>query len=478
MNTELKKKIEKSLSGLFEQFYNESPITIEPLPASGSYRIYYRLENENKSAIGVYNEDSKENTAFINFTKHFLNKKLNVPEIYAEDLSNSVYLLEDLGDTTLFSFLTENRNGKEWKQEFTDVYKKVIDVLPLFQINAGKDIDYKYCYPRGSFDKQSMLWDLNYFKYYFLKLSKVSFDEQKLENDFEIFANYLLEADSNFFLYRDFQSRNIMLVEGKPYFVDYQGGRKGALQYDLASLLYDAKADIPQNVRNELTDYYIKVLSSYISVDAGKFKNYFFGFVFIRIMQALGAYGFRGFYERKEHFLASIPFAIDNIVWLINNTSLPLEIPELKKCWEKIVKSTYLNKTGQTDNKLTIRIQSFSYKNGIPGDDKGNGGGFVFDCRALPNPGRLIEFKTLTGKDSEVIEFLEKYEEVKIFLRNVFSIVDMSVENYKKRNFADLLVTFGCTGGQHRSVYCANILAKHLKEKYDINIVVKHNEVG
>jgi aminoglycoside/choline kinase family phosphotransferase len=478
VNNELKKKIEKSLSMLFNQFYGESPHVIELLPTSGSYRVYYRLENKSKPAIGVYNEDIKENAAFINFTKYFLNKKLNVPKIYSENLSNSVYLLEDLGDETLFSFLTSKRVGQEWSSEFTKIYKKVIAQLPLFQISAGKDFDYSYCYPRASFDKQSMLWDLNYFKYYFLKLAQISFDEQKLENDFETLSDYLLQAENNFFLYRDFQSRNIMLVNGEPYFIDYQGGRKGALQYDLASLLYDAKADIPQSVRNELIDYYIKVASFFIPVDSAQFKNYFFGFVFIRIMQALGAYGFRGFYERKEHFLASIPYAIKNIEWLINNTSIPLEIPELKKCWGKLVESSYLKKIGQSANKLTLNIQSFSYKNGIPEDDSGNGGGFVFDCRALPNPGRLIAYKTLTGNDREVIEYLEKSEEVKTFLQNIFSVVDISVENYKKRNFTNLLVTFGCTGGQHRSVYCANMLTKHLKGKYDSNVIVKHNEIG
>ena len=477
MNNDFNNIIEKNICNLFEKYCNEKPISINVLPTSGSYRIYFRIKSNSQTLIGVYNEDAKENLAFIKFTNHFISKGLPVPTVLAEYLEKSIYLLNDLGDTTLFSYLSECKNNNKWNDEITSVYRKVLDLLPSFQIDAGKDLDYKYCYPRSSFDKQSMMWDLNYFKYYFLKLAKISFDEQKLENDFETFTNYLLQAESNYFLYREFQSRNIMLKNNIPFFIDYQGGRKGALQYDLASLLYDAKADIPQEIRNELLDYYIDVAKKHTEIKNEEFKSFYYGFVLIRITQALGAYGFRGFYERKEHFLASIPFALNNLDWILNNSSLPIEIPELKKCWDKLVKSAYLRKIGGESNKLKVKVFSFSFKKGFPEDTSGNGGGFVFDCRALPNPGRYDEYKKLTGNDKDVIEFLDKSDEMKFFLKNIFEIVDKSVENYSQRKFSDLMVSFGCTGGQHRSVYSANAMVKHLKEKYDVNVILKHKEL-
>ena len=295
----------------------------------------------------------------------------------------------------------------------------MVENLPRFQIEAAKDLDYSVCYPRNSFDKQSMMWDLNYFKYYFLKLSKIPFDEQKLEDDFQLFTDFLLKAGREYFLYRDFQSRNIMLLNGEPYFIDYQGGRKGALQYDIASLLYDAKADIPKEVRNHLLEKYIEAASKFTHIDRQSFLQFYYGYVYIRIMQALGAYGFRGFYERKAHFLKSVPYAIKNLEDLLHTTNLPIEIPALRDAWSRLIQSTFLRQLGDVELKLTVRIQSFSYRRGIPWDERGHGGGFVFDCRSLPNPGRLEEFKTLTGNDAKTIEFLEKENDVNKYLDNV-----------------------------------------------------------
>jgi aminoglycoside/choline kinase family phosphotransferase len=311
----LDKQLEKNTQSLFKKWSEQLAESIEEMPSSGSYRQYFRLRSKEHTAIAAYNHDAKENTAFITFTNHFHNIGLPVPEIYSVDEVNNIYLLEDLGGTTLFSWLSEERSSQGFSGKIISVYKKVIDILPKFQIEASKEIDYNVCYPRSRFDKQSMLWDLSYFKYYFLKLAKISFDEQKLEDDFQSFTDYLLQTDCDFFLYRDFQSRNIMIKNGDPYFIDYQGGRKGALQYDIASLLYDAKADIPQEVRNILLEHYINAVNKYIPVDRKKFTEYYYGYVIIRIMQALGAYGFRGFYEKKEHFLQSIPYALDNLAF-------------------------------------------------------------------------------------------------------------------------------------------------------------------
>ncbi len=472
----LNKTIETKLSQLFENQIKEKVEKIVSLPLSGSDRKYFRITGKTKTVLGVSNHDQKENLAFLSFTKHFITKGLPVPEIYVEDLSENIYLLQDLGDTTLYSFLTEKRKSEEFPSELIEVYKKVIDHLPEFQINAGLDLDYSLCYPRDRFDKQSMMWDLNYFKYYFLKLAGIPFDEQALEDDFQLFTDYLLQADCNYFLYRDFQSRNIMLYKGNPYFIDYQGGRKGALQYDIASLLYDAKADIPQNIRNNLLEYYIETISKYKKINKDEFRQYYYGYVLIRIMQALGTYGFRGFYEKKEHFLQSIPFALDNLKYLLTIISFPVKIPIILEIINKLIHSDKLKQFQKHEGLLKVSISSFSYKKGLPVDYSGNGGGFIFDCRALHNPGKYDEYKQFTGMDQPVIDFLSKEDDVKSFLNNIFSLVDQSVERYLQRNFSNLMVGFGCTGGQHRSVYCAEQLANHLKNKYAINIELTHRE--
>jgi aminoglycoside/choline kinase family phosphotransferase len=473
----MKPELEKDLNQLYLSWSGISPQSIEPLPAHGSARKYYRISDGSRTAIGTYNEDRPENIAFLEFSKHFYKEGLAVPEIYLEDLDKNIYLEEDLGDITLFSFLTEERKKNGFSETIIKVYEDVVKELPRFQIQAAKELNYSVCYPRHSFDKQSMMWDLNYFKYYFLKLSKIPFDEQKLEDDFEKFTKFLLSTNRDYFLYRDFQSRNVMLVEDKPFFIDYQGGRKGALQYDIASLLYDAKANIPQEIRERLLETYMSALSSIIDFDQKTFLEFYHGYVFIRIMQALGAYGFRGFYERKPHFLKSVPYAIKNLEMLLHEVKLPVDIPALTDVWSRLIRSTYLRQLGDADLKLIVRIQSFSYKRGIPWDEKGHGGGFVFDCRALPNPGRYPEYVNSTGNDEDVIAFLKKEEDVKHFLGHVYEIIDQAVQNYQQRNFTDLMVAFGCTGGQHRSVYCSNLLSNYIKDKHNIDVEVRHREL-
>ncbi len=472
----MKREIKQSIEKLFKNWSGEEAKETIALPESGSYRKYYRIIGSSKTAIAVYNEDRKENIAFVEFSKHFKLKNLPVPEIYEANLDNNIYLQEDLGDTTLFAYITENRPGVEFPDKLIDILKKVLSRLVDFQIKGSEGFNYSYCYPRAAFDKQSMMWDLNYFKYYFLKLAKIPFDEQDLENDFLKFSDFLLEAKTDYFLYRDFQTRNIMIRNKEPYFIDYQGGRKGALQYDLASLLYDAKADIPQEVRNRLRKFYIDKLSQHQDVDAAKFNGYYFGYVLIRIMQAMGAFGFRGFYEKKTHFLQSIPFAIQNLEYLLDTVILPIDLPELMKVLRSLTQSEELKKFKTPKRRLTVTINSFSYKKGIPVDDSGNGGGFVFDCRAVHNPGKYEKFVELTGRDAEVIRFFEQEEEMHRFLDSTFKIVEQSVEKYMQRRFTNLMVNYGCTGGQHRSVYAAEQLAKHLKNKYDVNIVLKHRE--
>ncbi len=472
-------KIEQLFKQLFETWAGETAELILPLAPSGSARVYYRIQGATKTAIGAHNPDSKENTAFLSFSKHFRANGLPVPEIYAEQREENIYLQEDLGFTTLYSFLLQK--GEGFPDYLVDLYKKVVEQLARIQIEGGKGLDYSVCYPRASFDKQSMLWDLNTFKYYFLKLGGIPFDEQALENDFHTLCDYLLQADSDYFMFRDFQTRNIMIRDGEPFFIDYQGGRKGALQYDLASLLFQAKANIPHDIRQQLLEHYLNAAAKLIPLDRSKFIEFYHGYILIRCIQVFGAYGYRGLHERKEHFLQSIPYAINNVRWLLQNTDFPIEIPELWSALEAITKAKKFEAFDKNKGKnslLTVRIKSFSYKKGIPEDHSGNGGGFVFDCRFIHNPGRYEPYKQITGRDEAVINFLKQHSWMEQFIHNIFHIVDNSVENYIERSFTNLAINFGCTGGQHRSVYAADQAAKHISEKYGVKVLLEHRERG
>ena len=410
----------QAICKLFQKFSGSLPDEIIALPPSGSYRKYYRLKLKERTFIGVYNEDLKENKAFISFTNHFLKLSLNVPKVLAKDLDNSTYILQDLGDTSLLAYISDNHENTELSTKSIEMYKEVLSQLPLFQVKGGENIDYSVAYPRAAFDKQSMMWDLNYFKYYFLKLAKIPFDEQLLENDFVAFSDFLLKADCNYFLYRDFQSRNVMVQNNTPYYIDYQGGRKGALQYDVASILFEAKTSLSAETRNVLLEHYLLELSKILNFDKNEFLQYYYGYVYIRLMQAMGAYGFRGLYEKKELFLQSIPKAIEHLKWLRQNIKLPFSFTELEKVWDSLINSDFAKTQTTIPEGLTLTINSFSYKRGIPSDETSNNGGFVFDCRALNNPGRIDEYKQLTGMDKPVKDFLTADEGVADFLNNIF----------------------------------------------------------
>jgi aminoglycoside/choline kinase family phosphotransferase len=467
------------LNKLFEQHFQLPAEHVHPLQGQlgGSGRAIVRLGGGNFSAIGILYPVREENVAFLEFSKHFRRHGLPVPEIYAEDLGHGAYLEEDLGDTSLFEFLGANRTGADIVPPAIEAYRKVVAVLPRFQVQAGRDLNYKVCYPRASFDRQSIAWDLNYFKYYFLRLAGVPFSEQALERDFSRLTKFLLAASHDYFLYRDFQSRNIMLRDGQPFFLDCQGGRKGALQYDIASLLYDGKADLPPELRQQLLDYYLDCLGEHIGVDRGAFMEHYYAYVYVRIMQALGAYGFRGFYERKAHFLQSVPYALKNLRWLAHHVELPIALPALMDAFNAMLASDKLHALASSAEALKVRIFSFSFHREMPADESGNGGGFVFDGRSLPNPGREEEFRALTGKDAPVIDYLNRQESVHQFFSAVLSLVDRSVSTYQSRGFKNLMVSFGCTGGQHRSVYLAEQLARHLRGSNGVEVIVRHIEL-
>jgi len=469
----------KHIVKLFENWATEKIESIKALPQSGSYRQYYRIQSVNKSAIAVINSDYKENLAFVSFSKHFKTKHIPVPEIYAEDLENDIYLQQDLGDISLYDFIHSFNfeNGDENRLKVINIYKKVIDQLLRIQILGIENFDFSKCYPRAEFDKQSILWDLNYFKYCFLKIAKVPFNEQDLETDFNSFSDFLLKAHSNFFLFRDFQSRNIMILENEPYFIDYQGGRRGALQYDLASLLFDAKANLSVEIRNELLEYYTQKLTEYTNISKTEFNSFFPAFALVRIMQAMGAYGFRGLIERKLHFIQSIPPAIENLKYIINNYNINVEIPTLLKSLKYLTeKSEFAEKKSEISKDFILEIKSFSYRNRIPENKTEHGGGFVFDCRSLPNPGRLDQYKTFSGLDQSVKNFLKAEIEVEIFISDIYKIIQKVIKKYIKNNFNYLSINFGCTGGQHRSVYCAEKLAEIITEDFGFKIIVEHTQ--
>lgn len=453
-------------------------MNVHAIPPSGSDRQYFRLFINDKKAIGCYGPNKAENLAFLTFSKHFKSKHLPVPAVYAEHEDGLIYLLEDLGDRSLLDHLLKECKGQDFP---LSAYQKALAALVRFQTEGGEGLDYSVCYPRSDFDKQSMMWDLNYFKYYFAKL-KTKFDEQALEDDFHTLTDFLCDTDLSYFMYRDFQARNIFLVEGEPFFIDYQGGRRGPLHYDLVSLLFQAKAQIPEETRNLLLEGYLDVLSERQAVDRAAFKAHFMGFVLIRALQTLGAYGFRGYIEQKPHFLVSIPPAIQNLEWWMQTAKLPVELPELKKVMQQIIDHPKLREVPVIVAKkpenaaLTVRVTSFSYKQGIPADPSGNGGGFVFDCRAIHNPGKYEPYKKLTGRDQAVIDFLLQESDVEKFLASCFQLVEMQVEKYLARGFNNLMVNFGCTGGQHRSVYSADRMAKHLTDKYGVTVALTHLE--
>jgi aminoglycoside/choline kinase family phosphotransferase len=464
------------LKTLFEQHFRTPAERVQPLQGQlgGSGRTIIRLASEKTSAIGILYGVREENVAFLEFSRHFRRHGLPVPDIYAEALNQGAYLEQDLGDTSLFEFLSRNRTSATLAPQAIEAYRKVVAQLPRFQVVAGRDLNYKVCYPRDSFDRQSISWDLNYFKYYFLRLAGIPFNEQALENDFVRLTRFLLGAARDYFLYRDFQSRNVMLHNGGPFFLDYQGGRKGALQYDIASLLYDAKADLPPDVRQQLLDHYLDSLAGFVELRRDVFMQHYYAYVYVRIMQALGAYGFRGFFERKPHFLQSVPYALKNLRWLLHNVELPIETPTLMEAFRSMLASEKLQSLSSETENLTVRVFSFSFHQGMPIDESGNGGGFVFDLRSLPNPGREARFKDLTGQDAPVIDYLNQQESVHQFLANVMSLVDASVSDYQRRRFRSLMVSFGCTGGRHRSVFFAEQLAKHLRERTAVETMVCH----
>jgi len=461
------------LETLFQQYTHEKLLSKEELSASGSNRRYFRLESKNTSLIGVEGTSIEENNAFIEMAIHFYSKGLPVPRFLAKTDDGRFYIQEDLGDTLLFDAISEGRKTGVFCEQEKELLRKTMQKLPSMQVLGASDFDFSICYPQPEFNERSILWDLNYFKYCFLKSTGLDFQENLLEDDFARLSEILLRSQTNTFMYRDFQSRNVMVVNDEPFFIDFQGGRKGPLYYDVASFLWQAKAQYKTELRDELLQTYLMALRELQPVDEADFREQLKHFVLFRTLQVLGAYGFRGYFEKKPHFLQSIPFALENLRTLLQNefSEYPYLLQILKQMTElKQFREVSLRKP------LVVKIYSFSYKKGIPQDDSGNGGGFVFDCRAVNNPGKYERYAYSTGLDESVKQFLEEDGEILPFLDHAFQLVDASVKRYMDRGFANLMVSFGCTGGQHRSVYSAQKLAEHLNEKFGIEVQLIHRE--
>jgi aminoglycoside/choline kinase family phosphotransferase len=461
------------LEQLFLNYTGDPILSRTELSASGSNRRYFRLESKTASIIGVEGTSVEENRAFINMSGHFAAQGIPVPKVLGRSADDRFYIQEDLGNTLLFDYISGGRKTGVFSEPEKEMLRKTMRLLPLIQVKGAENFDFSVCYPQPEFNERSILWDLNYFKYCFLKSTGLDFQENKLEDDFQLLSDILLKSHTNTFMYRDFQSRNVMIRDGEPCFIDFQGGRRGPLYYDVASFLWQAKAKYNDELRDELLGTYLQSLQNLMPVDEDDFKEQLKHYVLFRTLQVLGAYGFRGYFEKKPHFLQSIPFALENLRMILKAevqgypylTEVLSQMCELKQFREVSVRKP-----------LVVRVYSFSFKKGIPHDDSGNGGGFVFDCRAVNNPGKYERYAHFTGLDESVIQFLEEDGEILNLLDQAYQMTDASVKRYKDRGFTNLMISFGCTGGQHRSVYSAQKMAEHISQQFGVEVHLIHRE--
>ncbi|MBQ3439301.1 MAG: phosphotransferase [Bacteroidales bacterium] len=503
-----------SLESLFEKFTGAAPVSVVPLTGSASHRRYYRMTGaDGRTLIGVEGTDADENRAFLTIDRHFASKGIRVPTVLAED--GLYYLQEDLGSVILYDALADGRSRGAYSPDEVALLRKTMAALPKIQVEGAQGLDFSVCYPQPSFDGRMVDFDLNYFKYDYLKITGLEFNEVRLQDDFDHLKADLLAEPSDTFLYRDFNARNVMLVDGEPWFIDFQGGRRGPIYYDVASFLWQARARYPETLREELLQVYLDALRAYGPVDETHFRERLRLFILFRMLQVLGCYGYRGLWERKQAFIDSIPPALDIVRNLLPFKAYPYltevltglcgGVPEEGVFFPEpvatlghirgrgplarngtvggteqssIAEGSGKNTPSGERTPLTVTVYSFSFKKGIPEDASGNGGGYVFDCRSVHNPGKYERFKQLTGLDAPVIEFLEQDGEILRFLDHVYALVDAHVERFLERGFTHLQVSFGCTGGQHRSAYSAQHLAEHLIAQYPVRVHLIHRERG
>lgn len=465
-----------AIEELFEIVQKKKADRIEKLPQSGSDRVYFRIYAGMESYIATYNLNRKETQTFVHFSRHFKEAGLPVPSILGVNEDDTIYIQEDLGHDSLLNKLEQNGHG----DYVYGLFQKSLSALARMQIIGDNGLNYEWSLTAKEFGKQAILSDLLYFKYYFLDTLQLPYDKQAMLDDFEALSTYLTHTEYKYFMFRDFQSRNIIVKNDAVSFIDFQGGMKGALQYDVASLLWQAKAELSEAWKDSLLNYYMDEIDKLLvrPVERTAFVSQYNGYVLIRLLQVMGAYGFRGLFERKAHFLASIPLALRNLKFFIEHKRIGISTPEFDRVLRLVVTDEMIRRfepvQANDNTPLVIHINSFSYKKGIPADESDNGGGFVFDMRGILNPGRFDEYKKQTGKDKPVQDFLEQRTKMNEFLNSVWDLVDITVEDYLKRDFDNLAINFGCTGGQHRSVYAAEQTARHLKNKYKVNVILEH----
>jgi len=466
----------EQLRELYKSVFGVNPDRIEPLGAHASKRTIFRLHGARGSVIGVHNLNKPQNRAFIGFTTHFKSVGLPVAEIFGQHPSEESYLEEDLGTTTLLDLHLSSRGQvDEITPDALGLYQEAASWLPKFQVVAGKTFDYSLCHQSQVYDRRGMLWDMNFFLNSFVREYGVQFDQGKLEQDFEVLSNFLAQAGAEYFMYRDFQARNIMIRDGKPYFIDYQEGRRGPLQYDVVSLVYQSKANLPPEARKAILQTYLDSLAEIIPVDRERFLGFYQGFVFMRLMQVLGTYGEQGLKQKKEYFKQSIPFALKNLGHLLETIALPVDAPELWRVMREISNSQDNGAKPHPESDFSVALASFSYRAGMPPVGGEHGGGFVFDCRCIPNPGREDQYKDMTGLDHPVKAYLDAKTETDQFFKHITALVDQAIDSYRKRGFTSLAVSFGCTGGQHRSVYFTERLARELNQRTGLLVELKHH---
>ena len=468
--------VTRNIGELFQSYKNNISFSFEKIPQSGSDRLYFRIHANNETFIATYNLNRKENQTFIRFSKHFKSMGLPVPEVLCVNEDCTIYIQEDLGAESLLNQLEKYGHNKY----VFELFKKSLKALANLQILGDKGIDYNDCLTAKEFGKQAILSDLLYFRYYFLDTLGLPYDKQAMLEDFETLSIYLTATEYKYFMFRDFQSRNIIVNNDEVYFIDFQGGMKGALQYDVASLLWQARAELSEEWKDSLLDYYMDEAELILQtkMDRPLFRSQYNGYVLIRLLQVLGAYGFRGLFERKAQFLASIPLALRSVKYFLEQKRVGIIVPEFNRVLQLMVSHEIIQRftppIATESTPLLIEINSFSYKKGIPADTSENGGGFVFDMRSILNPGRQEAYKCLTGKDKPVQDFLENQTRMNTYLNSVWDLVDIAVEDYLRRDFSHLQINFGCTGGQHRSVYAAEQTARHLRNKYKVKVELSH----
>ena len=464
------------INNLYKTINNNDWDEISKIPQSGGDRVYFRITQGQQSWIATYNLNLRENETFIEFANHFFAKGLPVPKILAVNEDKSIYIQSDLGSVSLLEVLE-----KEGKTEHVfSLFKKSLSALAKLQVQGGAGLDYNYCLTSKEFGKHAILTDLLYYKYYFLDALQYPYDKQALINEFELLSDQLASKDLNHFLFRDFQSRNIIVSNDEVYFIDFQGGMQGGLSYDVASLLWQAKAELSNEWKEKLVDYYISEVQKLLpsKMDEAKFRKQYNGFVLLRLLQVLGAYGFRGLFERKAHFLTSIPLGLNNLKNFLAVSPISNDTPVFAGILNWMVSDEVVQRftppVANDQTPLVVTINSFSYKKGLPKDETENGGGFIFDMRGILNPGRFEEYKKLAGIHKPVQDFLEQRTKMNTFLNSVWDLIDITVENYLERGFESLQINFGCTGGQHRSVFAAEQTARHLRNKYKVKVVLEH----